>query len=58
MAYSLEEIKKIFKSEYFTPEQQNFICMLLIDPKSNSIYLQSVMSADMKRINLTKPKDD
>ncbi len=44
--------------EYFTSEQINWLCMKLLDPKSNSFYFQSVMSADRKRILLTKPDDE
>jgi len=58
MSYSLQEIKKLFSSEYFTDEQLNYICLMLIDPRSHPFYLQSVMSADIKRIKKTRPKEE
>ena len=48
--YNFQELKEILTLEYFTIEQINFIALKLIDKRNYSLYLQSVMASDMKKI--------
>ena len=56
MKFNIQDMTKLLGGSevYFTVEQINFICIKLIDPKSYSLYLQSVMATDMKIIKLTR----
>ena len=49
--YNFQELLEILTLDYFTREQINYIAIKLIDKNSHSFYLQSVMSADIKKIN-------